>query len=391
MFVTRQSEKSLLANALEEVENDAESDSEWIVQALTVEEEDLDFEQDKSMFDTNVGVSLGSDTPTVTVGVSFSIGDNDARGKKKSKSKQKRSPSGLKTSSASLSISEAARKTYVSRRKSSGPRLSDSEGGMMGRLRAASANSLMGRNILGAYPGDLPSPQEAADASGLIVLARRYGYGEWSDDDDQDDDGDDYDSRTQGSDDNEDYDYPPESRDGRRMTVTKKVTPGSSPKKKKRRTRSSNSSNAVGIEFDLTSSSHSSPPSATSSLVTTLRKKASSPASVVESSFSSTPRKSRKRLKGFTPGHSIAVKKDRHVSTDSARKPVNSRGTSSRDSKNKDTASSTTSRTSTKKSSRSIVLEKRTTLPPPALSILKEVHEKQKSRQQDHNGSASTK
>jgi hypothetical protein len=55
----------------------------------------------------------------------------------------------------------------------------------MGRIRAAGANSLVGRSLLGAYPGDVPSPNEAGNPHGLFDLAERYGYGEWSDSEDE--------------------------------------------------------------------------------------------------------------------------------------------------------------------------------------------------------------
>ena len=50
--------------------------------------------------------------------------------------------------------------------------------GVLGRLRAVS-----GSRILGAYPGDAVPIEDAANAKGVTDLARKYGYGDWSDDD----------------------------------------------------------------------------------------------------------------------------------------------------------------------------------------------------------------
>lgn len=143
-----------------------ESDAEWIVEALTQESPSI---QSKSAVEPNIDMSLGNSGASVRVGVEVSLG--------KSTKKRRRS-----------SISDVARQTLVVKtKKPSGPRVSDRESGVMGRIRAAGANSLMGRSIMGAYPGDAPSPSEAADARGLIDLARKYGYGDWSDDEEEDD------------------------------------------------------------------------------------------------------------------------------------------------------------------------------------------------------------
>lgn len=56
--------------------------------------------------------------------------------------------------------------------------------GVWGRLRAVSATSYIPSRILGAYPGDAPPIEEAGNANGVLDLARRYGYGDWSDDED---------------------------------------------------------------------------------------------------------------------------------------------------------------------------------------------------------------
>jgi hypothetical protein len=76
-------------------------------------------------------------------------------------------------------------------------------GSILGRLRAAAGtDSLLSRSLLGAYPGDAVPPSEAANARGVIDLARRYGYGEWSSDTEVDVDGDDLQSPSPRDEDN---------------------------------------------------------------------------------------------------------------------------------------------------------------------------------------------
>jgi len=128
------------------------------------------------------------------------------------------------------------------------------ESDVMGRLRAAGANSLMGHSILGAYPADLPPPHEAGDASGLIDLARKYGYGDWSDDGDLSDSNfyPDSDEDEDENDDDDEYFMDEEVPDIRRKRSS---TSSSTKKKKSRKRRSSQQELGVSFDFDLSSSS----------------------------------------------------------------------------------------------------------------------------------------
>jgi hypothetical protein len=56
---------------------------------------------------------------------------------------------------------------------------------LLGQL--ASSDNRFSRNLLGAYPGDAVPLEQAASASGLSELARRYGWGDWPEEDDNDD------------------------------------------------------------------------------------------------------------------------------------------------------------------------------------------------------------
>jgi hypothetical protein len=56
----------------------------------------------------------------------------------------------------------------------------DGGDGIIGRIRVAT-DSRMSRSLLDAYPGGAVPVEEAASFGGLLELAIRYGYGEWSD------------------------------------------------------------------------------------------------------------------------------------------------------------------------------------------------------------------
>lgn len=145
------------------IEEDPESDAEWITSALEVgdsvgRDEDLGISMDSS-----VGVAIGGKGASVTVGFELGVGSK-------------------RSGKNNASIADVAGRGSISaKRKVSGQRVSDKESGVMGRIRAAGASSIVGRSILGAYPGDVPPPTEAADRTGLLDLASRYGYGDWSD------------------------------------------------------------------------------------------------------------------------------------------------------------------------------------------------------------------
>lgn len=150
--------------AAEEVE-----DVEWIIQALT--QEPVKSSTDLALVQPSVSLEIGPRGPSVNVGVEFTIGG--------------------KTRQSFEDVVRSSQRTQ--RRIRTQVRDRSGADGVLGRLRAAAgANSRMSRSLLGAYPGDAVPPSEAGSADGVIQLAERYGYGEWSDDDDDEgrDDGD---------------------------------------------------------------------------------------------------------------------------------------------------------------------------------------------------------
>mmetsp|Transcript_51545 Transcript_51545/g.58437 ORF Transcript_51545/g.58437 Transcript_51545/m.58437 type:complete len:278 (-) Transcript_51545:45-878(-) len=178
----------------------------------------------------------------MTVGMDFTVGKSTKRRKKKS--------SQLGTIVRQIDYSDGV----SSKKNPPVSHVSDRESGVMGRLRAAGANSLMGHSILGAYPADLPPPHEAGDASGLIDLARKYGYGDWSDDGDLSDSNfyPDSDEDEDENDDDDEYFMDEEVPDSRRKRSS---TSSSTKKKKSRKRRSSQQELGVSFDFDLSSSS----------------------------------------------------------------------------------------------------------------------------------------
>jgi hypothetical protein len=147
-----------------------ESDVEWVVEALSAEHEE---EETTSPIQTSFGVDVGSDGAKISLGVQLGSLNN-------SRTKKRRS-----------TLAEAAtERTPVPKRKPTGPRTSDRDGGggVIGRIRAAGAKSRMSRSLLGAYPGDAVPLSEAGSANGVTALAEKYGYGDWSSDDEESDD-----------------------------------------------------------------------------------------------------------------------------------------------------------------------------------------------------------
>lgn len=124
---------------------------------------------DKSVpVETPFGVALNCSGTSISVGVEF--------GSVKRKKRRK-------------TLEEAASEIASNpRQRPLGPRTSDREGGggVLGRIRAVGANSLVSRSLFGAYPGDAVPPSEAASAMGVISLAEKYGFGDWSDDEGDD-------------------------------------------------------------------------------------------------------------------------------------------------------------------------------------------------------------
>lgn len=297
------------------LEEEEESDSGWILDALGVEKE----EEEKSVlpFDTNVGVSVGSGGPSVSVGIQF----NSKRGiVKKSSSQNLRDV--LESSSSHSSKPKRPLKPHVS----------DNESGFLGRIRAQGANSVVGRSILGAYPGDLPSPDEAGDSRGVIDMAQRYGYGDWSDEDDDGADGYSF-GGDQEDDDDEDHFFMDDEDEIRPKKRSTKRT-----KAKKRRSSSSRKQNLqsveIGFDFGGSSSQESVPVSSVSSRKRRKRTTSVADSASVSSSLSGSRRR-RKTRSSQLP--SLAMEK--------LGNPVSTSTTSSKRSTRDATKSSSTSST----------------------------------------------
>ena len=170
-----------------EAPDETEEEEDWVVQALSTDqiqiEEDDNSRERPYQVEPYVEIETGSSGEnSVSFGVDFTIGG------------QRRRPN---TRDAMLKAAAESRSSIASgrRRKVVGQRSSDRDGGggVLGRIRAAGGDMMPAR-VLGAYPGDAVPIEEAGSANGLFALARRYGYGDWSeseftdDNDDFDDD-----------------------------------------------------------------------------------------------------------------------------------------------------------------------------------------------------------
>jgi hypothetical protein len=172
---TTTTDDNLLKPDSSKMQDDAEEedDVDWVAQALAKDK--MDHQPKKSSLQPTVSIGIGSDGPSLSVGVQFgSGGDKESRDRRSS-------------------LIKAATTSTGPRKKRKTIRASDRDGGsgVVGRIRAVTgANSRVSRSLFGAYPGDAVSQEEAASAKGVVELARKYGYGDWSeDDDDGDDDG----------------------------------------------------------------------------------------------------------------------------------------------------------------------------------------------------------
>jgi hypothetical protein len=156
-----------------QIDTDDELDTEvedWVVQAL--------LENNSEKISDLEGDIVSSTQPlsSVSTGTSRSSG----MGGHLSRVVKKRQMSVIDAARGSKVVTKARKDLRI---KSSDK---DGGGGVLGRLRAATASSGMSSRLLGAYPGDAVPITDAASRYGVIELAKRYGYGDWDSDDDDD-------------------------------------------------------------------------------------------------------------------------------------------------------------------------------------------------------------
>lgn len=127
---------------------------DWVLNALT---KDISSKGEK--LSGNPTLSVDIDSKGLSAGFEFSLGFD---------SKQR-----IQVAKAALMPKNEKKSTTL--------KVSDRDG-FLGRIKAAAgANS---KNLLGAYPGDAVSLNEAGDPRGVKDLARRYGWGEWEEEED---------------------------------------------------------------------------------------------------------------------------------------------------------------------------------------------------------------
>jgi len=189
----------------EESDMGENEDDDWVVQALKEDDNDVDTavseeEEDGSLSSVLFGLSsLGNDE---NEGGGSTLGSTRSQGTKKRKIRKSSSSSSKSAVLKAALASRQAIQTSTTKKKSQSSSFAGSDGGsaggnVFGRIRsAATSNSyISSTRILGAYPGDAVPRDEAGSADGVVALARKYGYGDWSDSDEEEeeDDEDDYD------------------------------------------------------------------------------------------------------------------------------------------------------------------------------------------------------
>ena len=161
-YSTKSKRKSRSAKTKMKNKDDEESDYEWIINAFDFGDANIDAKNRLSsdlssiLQNPNKGMKKSS--------ISFLMNSND------------RNNDSDKYGDAVDNIDESA---------------GGSSGGNYFMQSLQKTISSSGTRILGAYPNDAVSVEEAGSANGVIPLARRYGYGDWNDYDDTLDDGSD--------------------------------------------------------------------------------------------------------------------------------------------------------------------------------------------------------
>mmetsp|Transcript_16323 Transcript_16323/g.30906 ORF Transcript_16323/g.30906 Transcript_16323/m.30906 type:complete len:675 (+) Transcript_16323:365-2389(+) len=150
----------------DELETEAE---DWVVQALC----ENDSEKKSELVGDFINARSSMSTESISVSRKEGMGINLS-----SMGKRRRT-----------SVIDAARGSRLVTKTRKDLRIKSSDkdggGGVLGRLRAVTASSGMSSRLLGAYPGDAVPITDAASRYGVLELAERYGYGDWSSDDEE--------------------------------------------------------------------------------------------------------------------------------------------------------------------------------------------------------------
>ena len=138
-----------------------EDDANWVVEALTATKES----KPRPFFQPSIGLSSNNGA---SVGIEFGFGSSDPR---------------RSAIAQALATDERRRHRSPPREKSS------TKDSLLDKFRDLTGTDsvMLSRSLLGAYPGDAVSIQDAASPEGVTELARRYGWGEWSEDDEEED------------------------------------------------------------------------------------------------------------------------------------------------------------------------------------------------------------
>jgi hypothetical protein len=160
--------------AHKDMREDAESfddDTDWVVEALTVQQPS----RKRPSIQPSITIDVGSNhEPSIGIGFELDFGSKPQHNVRRD----------IIAKAITMDSKRRDRRTINSNQQQH-----SNADSIIDRFRAATGTDsiILSRTILGAYPGDAPPISEAANSNGLIDLARKYGYGDWSDDDDEND------------------------------------------------------------------------------------------------------------------------------------------------------------------------------------------------------------
>ena len=240
-------------------EEEEEDDMDWVVEALTSPKSPI-----RPIVQPSISIGIGSSNhqPSIEMGLSIDFGTS----KMKPIDRRRNVIAKAITAESNLRRNQnsRSRNSNVNHKSNASSGSSSSNGStdsLLDKFRAVTGtdSTVLSRTLLGAYPGDAVPISEAANPKGVIELALKYGYGDWSEDDEDFNDNDKDDDFNSGG--------------VKVVTPTKKRNAKLAPKKKKkpilardlkhsadawknRNTTTNNSSESKSVSISLSLSSH---------------------------------------------------------------------------------------------------------------------------------------
>jgi hypothetical protein len=162
----------------EEDLNSAEDDADWVVKALTTNTPN----KKRPFVQPSISIGIGSNLKP-SIGLGFEI-DFGSKTNNSSTNIKKDRRNVVAKAIIDNSIQRQRRQTAINNKRNSN---TDS---ILDKFRAVAGTDsvVLSRTLIDAYPGDAVPITEAANPNGVLGLARKYGYRDWSFDEDNDND-----------------------------------------------------------------------------------------------------------------------------------------------------------------------------------------------------------